>query len=122
MMSAIGPTQRARLNFSYMADTTSNLNENDFLNESMRSLMNVKNSEEGSGLQELDEADIQTLKNNILFKYMNPERLKSLILDNIISLKKKTYVAIILVAFFGPLFLYQKFNTRKNYILGPGFE
>lgn len=77
-----------------MADDNARLASDgrDLLAESMRTLMEPDESNEGLDCMEMDETDIQTLRNNILFKYMNPEKLKSLILDNVINLKKKKFV------------------------------
>lgn len=61
------------------------------LNESVRSFIN---DDEDENIV-MNDSDVKCLKNNILFKYMNSEKVYTLIKENTICLKKKKYKEIV---------------------------
>ncbi len=67
------------------------------LNESLHTLIDNDPNEEK--LLDCDETDMKCLKNNILFKYTNPEKIYTLIREKTIMLKRKKLNEIIAKGF-----------------------
>ncbi len=67
-------------------DSQGDLNQS-YLNESLHTLLDNDSNEEKC--LDFDETDIRCLKNNILFKYMNTEKILTLIREKTVILKRK---------------------------------
>ena len=81
---------RSRRNTSFF-DTVSVADEFESLNQSLEHIGQVDVDDS----LEMTDLDLLALKNNILFRYMNSEKLKSLIRDKTILLKKNKYKQIL---------------------------
>lgn len=82
---------QSRRNTSFF-DNGSVADEFESLNQSLEHIGQV---DVDDSLVEMTDLDLLTLKNNILFRYMNSEKLNSLIRDKTITLKKNKYKQIL---------------------------